>query len=300
MEAWGHTLGTPHLDVTAALALFAAVGLDAAEVIWQEDYRSGLTPGDARQLREVRTAAAEVGCPVRALTPYMAGLNSPDDARRRHDIDCFLRCVDDAREVGARKVRVYAGTYHPEKDRMRRDKLWGHLVESLHRIASAAASAGVTLCVENHFGTMAFSARETRRLVDEVAHPAVRVLYDQANLVFARQEEPADAIELQAGVLGHVHVKDLVFTKPDAPFTAGAVDRVTEAERTVASRIIGDGVIDWPWITRRLLDAGYDDAISFEYEARWHPNDLPPPEIGLRTSVRRFRDMLAAVMQELP
>ena len=51
MRLAGHTLGTPEQTVPEALALFAAAGLDAAEVIYQDDYRSGLPLRD-RQRRE--------------------------------------------------------------------------------------------------------------------------------------------------------------------------------------------------------------------------------------------------------
>ena len=50
MRIAGHTLGTPEQTVPEALALFAAAGLDAAEVIYQDGYRSGLPLRD-RALR---------------------------------------------------------------------------------------------------------------------------------------------------------------------------------------------------------------------------------------------------------
>jgi L-ribulose-5-phosphate 3-epimerase len=46
MRIAGHTLGTPEQTVDEALQLFARAGLDAAEVIYQNDYTSGLPIGD--------------------------------------------------------------------------------------------------------------------------------------------------------------------------------------------------------------------------------------------------------------
>ena len=51
MRIAGHTLGTPEQSVPEALALFAAAGLDAAEVIYQDGYRSGLPLRDVQQNR---------------------------------------------------------------------------------------------------------------------------------------------------------------------------------------------------------------------------------------------------------
>ena len=48
MRLAGHTLGTPDHTVPQALKLFRAAGLDAAEVIYQDGYTSGLPLGDRR------------------------------------------------------------------------------------------------------------------------------------------------------------------------------------------------------------------------------------------------------------
>jgi hypothetical protein len=42
MDLLGHTLSTPDLTLREALALFSELGLDGAEVIWQDGYLSGL------------------------------------------------------------------------------------------------------------------------------------------------------------------------------------------------------------------------------------------------------------------
>ena len=48
MRIAGSTLGTPEQTVPEALELLAAAGLDAAEVIYQDGYRSGLPLRDRR------------------------------------------------------------------------------------------------------------------------------------------------------------------------------------------------------------------------------------------------------------
>ena len=95
---------------------------------------------------------------------------------------------------------------------------------------------------------MTQSAAETARLVREVDHAAVRVLYDQANLTFTHDEPYEEALRIQGDLVGHVHVKDLVFTDPDAPFQASETARVAASERAVRSRVVGDGVVPWAGI----------------------------------------------------
>jgi len=291
----GHTLGTPQQSVPGAMRLFAAAGLDAAELIWVDDYRSGIPEtGNERLLAEIQRLSAGLGLPVIGLTPYMSGINSLDEATRQRDLDRFRRCIADAATLGARIVRVYAGEYTPDRV-AEHDPLWARLVESLQELAPVAQDAGVTLAIENHFNTMTMTAAETVQLVTDVAHPAVGILYDQANLTFTHSENYPEALKLQAGRIRHVHAKDLVFVDRDRPFTASAVANVTGEQRAVRSRVLGDGELDWAGILRGLAATGYEGTISLEYEYRWHPQDLPEPLEGFRRGAETLRTHLESI-----
>jgi sugar phosphate isomerase/epimerase len=291
MRIAGHTLGTPEQTVPEAIALFADAGLDAAEVIYQDGYRSGLPLADRRAAQEARRASEDVGIPIIGLTPYTTGINALEDGQWRTAVDEFRGAIETAQIVGAGRIRVYAGSWHPgDRDH---GAHWDRLVAALRALAPEAAEAGVRLCVENHFGTMTQSAAETARLVREVDHEAVRVLYDQANLTFTHDEPYQEALSIQGGLIGHVHVKDLVFTDPDAPFQASETARVAASERAVRSRVVGEGVVPWAGILSSLAALGYDDVLSLEYEYRWHPQDLPEPAVGFARSAAAVRAALA-------
>ncbi|MBU8865672.1 sugar phosphate isomerase/epimerase family protein [Paenarthrobacter aromaticivorans] len=290
MRLAGHTLGTPDHTVPQAIDLFRAAGLDAAEVIYQNDYKSGLPLGDRRAAMEALKAAENAGLPIVGLTPYTTAINSLDDAEWRTAVDEFRGAIETAHVLGADRVRVYAGSWHPgDNDH---DARWGQLRRALETLAPEAGQAGVRLCVENHFGTMTQTAADTAALVREIAHPAVRVLYDQANLTFTHDETYEQAFAVQGDLIGHVHVKDLVFTDPNAAFRATETARVNASERAVRSRVVGSGVVPWSQILAALLQHGYDDVLSIELEYRWHPQDLPAPEDGFRESVSVLRSML--------
>ena len=291
MRLAGHTLGTPHHTVPQAIRLFRAAGLDAAEVIYQNGYTSGLPQRDRRAALEALRTAEDEGLPIIGLTPYTTAINALDESEWRGGVDEFRGAIETAHLLGADRVRVYAGSWHPgDADHAGR---WARLREALQTLAPEAEQAGVRLCVENHFGTMTQTAAETAALVREVAHPAVRVLYDQANLTFTHDETFEQAFDVQGGLIGHVHVKDLVFTDPNAAFRATETARVNASERAVRSRVVGSGVLPWPEILAALLRQGYDDLLSIEYEYRWHPQDLPSPEDGFRESAAALRGMLS-------
>lgn len=290
MRIAGHTLGTPEQTVPEALALFADAGLDAAELIYQDDYRSGLPLRDRRAAEQARRAAEDVGIPIVGMTPYTTAINALDELRWRAAVDEFRGAIEIAQILGADRLRVYAGSWQP--DQPDHAAHWGRLVAALRALAPEASAAGIRLCVENHFGTMTQTAADTARLVREVDHPAVRVLYDQANLTFTHDEPYQDALRIQGDLIGHVHVKDLVFTDPDAPFQASETARVAASERAVRSRVVGDGIVPWGGILAALSTLGYDDVLTLEYEYRWHPQDLPEPAVGFARGAETLRTLL--------
>jgi len=287
----GHTMGTPEHTVPEALDLFARLGLEGAEVVWQEGYRCGLDPTtDTATLRAVRQHAERAGVPIVALTPYAAAFNDLDPQRRRQAIDAYGRALDAASILGARWLRLYAGRFLPGDDLW--DDKWASLVEALQELGDRAQRVGAVICVENHFNTMADTAARTAALVRAVGHPHVRVLYDQPNLGFIGAEPWEEALRVLAGLIAYVHVKDFVFTDPTRPFSARDVSHVEAEARIVRSRVVGEGIVPWPQILAALRGLGYDGVLSLEYERRWHPEDLPPAEDGMARGAARLRQWL--------
>jgi sugar phosphate isomerase/epimerase len=294
MKISGHTLGTPNMSVPEALQLFHNAGIQAAEIIWADDYPAGIPEeNNMAVVNEIKQSADDLGMEIAGLTPYMSDFNHLDPGPRQRDFRRMLACIETAATIRAPHIRVYAGNFKPG-DRNRLEK-WNWLVDSLHRLGEYAQQAGVLLCVENHFNTMTVSAAETVALVQAVNSPAVRILYDQANLTFTHNEPYEQAIPLQQKWISHVHVKDLVFIDPNKPFSADAVARVKAEDRSVRSRVVGEGILDWAAILSRLKEIGYQSYLSLEYEYRWHPQDLPEPEEGFRRSAETLSKILASL-----
>ncbi|MHB8890717.1 MAG: sugar phosphate isomerase/epimerase family protein [Candidatus Limnocylindrales bacterium] len=286
----GHTLGTPGLALSEALDLFAAAGLDGAEIIWQDGYKSAIPEtDDGTALGAAKAQARSLGLTIGCLTPYITNLNSLDDDVRNRDIVRLSTAIDVAAELGAPRMRVYGGTLIDGEAPDDVSSKWTRLVDALRPLGDRAARHGVVLCIENHFSTMTVSAADTVRLVSEVDSPGVGILYDQANLAFTHREPFEEAVSVQAPWIRHVHVKDLEFIHPDRPLsTSGVASVAKEEDRVHMSRMIGDGVLDWGLILARLRASGYDGSYSLEYEYRWNPQDLPAPAIGFAESTRRF------------
>ena len=266
MKLAGHTMSTPEFTVEEALGFFTSLGLEGAEVVVQSGYRSGI-PYDTndKYLFALKAKAEELGIQIVALTPYLNLYNSLDEEVRAKEAVVLKRVIDMAHILGAGSIRIYGGAFKDDETDETGEKLQ-QFVKTMRDCGDYADQYSVNLSIENHFGTMATTAKRTMRVIRAVDHSRVGVLYDQANLAFFPAEEYEEAIELQKGHITWVHVKDLVYRggKP-APFKSDSVSHISEDIRTVFSRIPGDGILDWPAILKYLKDTGgYDGWLSLE------------------------------------
>ena len=214
----GHTMGTPEYTVCEATELMHRIGADGIEIVVQDDYCSGLPCDcDENTLSAVKQCAEKNGIQIICLTPYNSYFNSLDENVRQREIAAIKKVIGYCDYLGAKYIRTYGGNLaagDTEKLTERRAKL----VESMRELGDAAAEKGVTLVIENHFNTMAVSAKESASLIEEIDHPAVRILYDQANLTFTENECYEEAIPVQQKYVKYIHVKDLVFKEGVAFF----------------------------------------------------------------------------------
>jgi len=284
----GHTMGTPEYTVCEAIALFGKIGTDGAEIVVQDEYRSGI-PCDCSSsiIAEIKQCAQDNHIDIICLTPYNSHFNSLDEDVRQKEIEAIKKVIGYCDYLGARYIRIYGGNLEAgdtENIETKRKKL----IESLRHLGDLAAEKGVTLVVENHFNTMTVSAKDSAALIRDVNHKAVRILYDQANLTFTENEDYEEAIRIQQQYVSHIHVKDLVFQEGKA-FASSDVARPNEDERNVHTRIVGEGIIKWSEILKMVKKQGYDGWLSLEYERRWHPKDIPDASIGMKQALEYLR-----------
>lgn len=294
MKLAGHTMGTPEYTLPEAIQLFSTIGLDGIEIILQTDgYQCALSLfAGEDEIEATKRLCQQAGLAIPSVTPYMNLFNSLDEDERLHECQLLCRAIDVACRLGASTVRVYGGKLVTGDEDHCNEKL-DRLVQSMRYCGDYARPKGIKLCLENHFGTMTTSAKITSEIVHAIDHPNVGILYDQANLAFFPAEEYKEAIALQRDKIFFVHVKDLVYRGEPKPLVCSEVSHISEEERTVHSRIPGEGILDWPAILQCLKDSGYDGWLSLEYERRWQTIDLPEASVGMRQACRTIKQILS-------
>jgi sugar phosphate isomerase/epimerase len=272
-----HTMATPKLDPIGAIELAKQLGYDGVDLVSQANYRCSLDPcASVDDARAIAKAAADRGMRIRALTPYDKAINAADETVRARAMAGFERAIEHAAAIGADKIRVLAGIDVPDAQW---DATLDLLVESLRTLAAVGAKFGVALNIENHDGSMADTAARTARIWRAVDRTNVGIIYDPANLIRDRKEDFPESLTIQAEGIRHIHLKDYIFA-PEYPNGRRAV-------------VPGEGVIPWVGIYRELRAIGFDGDSSLEYETRWVPDQLPPPEIGLARSIEYLRTCMS-------
>ncbi len=206
-----------------------------------------------KDLRAIRRAADENGVTVAACCVKQPSLVDP--AARNVFLSGLDESIQAAKVLGAKVLLTQAGqdTGAPRKTQT------ASLIEGLSLAASRAEDAGITLVLEplntryDHKGYFLWSTEETAQVIDAVASPAVKILYD----IYHQQIMEGDIVGTLLGNLpriGHIH-------------TAGHPGR----------HELTDGELNYRYVLARLDEAGYAGIVGLEYFP------LLPPEEGFNT-----------------
>ncbi len=281
-------------DVARALAVAIELGITEVELntLWGKQV-TDLTP---EQVEEARDLLRMAGLPVNLIcdpafkSAPLEAVAAPGDgetaAYRRHR-EILERAIALAHRFGTDRVRVFGfrrpaahGTIGPgwqapppptaeELDAIGR---------GFRPLCTLAADEGVTLLLENVRFCYADTSANSRAILEAVASPRLRLIWDPANAFVSG--DTASAPEGYAAVrpyVDRVHVKDARF--------------LDHARGETAWQRVGDGEVDLAGQLRALLADGYRGALTIE--THWR---LPGDE-GERSTVATWRGLQALLAQ---
>lgn len=269
MKFVGHTMGTPNLTVAEAIKLYQTIGLDGIEIVAQEGGAFSIDdPAD--KIETILSEAKKLPDGVVTLTPYYWDINNIDPKIAEENICGMKRAIDLAKKMGAGFVRAYGGK---EEAGGTWEENWKNAVAAMKEIGRYASGTGVTVLVENHPGTVTRTGENTYKLINEAGFDSVKALYDPANVLHDTEEDWKYTFEVQKDIIRYVHVKDYY---------------MEGTERKAC--VVGKGIVPWSEIMKLL--SGYRGYLSFEYEKRWYPDQLPDAETGVKECVDYIKSLL--------
>lgn len=277
MQVAFSTLGCPGLSLEQIAACAKNFGYDAVELRVHDDGEH-LSPTVSRDDAE-RAAKlfADQNTPVFALSGYtkFVAENPADIAAGASQLDTLL---DLAKIMGAKYVRTFAGAL---PDSIDCDTAAERAAEALRSLADKAAKLRIKIALETHdHWTSGANVMEIVRRVEN--RDGLGVLYDVFNCFSKEDESWAVTMQKIRKHIAYVHVKDAYpITGPDG-------------NTQFVYTMLGAGELPWSKILARLKREGFDGALSFEWERKWHP-ELEAPERVLPQFSQKIRKLWASV-----
>ncbi len=147
------------LSAQQVIRLASQAGLKGIE--WGGDIH--VPHGNLTVAREVARQTRDAGLEVSSYGSYY---------RVGHEDELpFAKVLETALELGAPVIRVWAGK---QGSREASPEYRQQVVDDSRRIAELARRAGLTVCYEYHPNTLTDTSASAQKLLEEVAHPAMR------------------------------------------------------------------------------------------------------------------------------
>ena len=226
---------------------------------------------------QLRSLTGDLGLPITCYV-FFADL-AVDDGARQANVDEGRKLLDRTAEIGTSRAMVVPAVFKPELP-LADQRQW--MVNGLRALAEHAQSVGINMLAENidYAPVRPFMGRgkQCRDICAEVDSPAFRLIYD-AGCSLAVLEDPVETLHVMAPYLGHVHVKNLRYSKPgEEPerFTKSNTDELLVATP------LNKGLVDMDRVLAELEKLGYVGPILLEYQGEDPLTTLPSDVAYLR------------------
>jgi sugar phosphate isomerase/epimerase len=252
---WGSDI-VVEIPLPEILTELAAAGYDGAE-IWAPH----LAALSDAALGEVRAQLVDLGLAVPMISPYFNFTESEESTAQQ--MASARRWLAVARRIGARGIRCFTG-YTGSADAT--PEQWARAARCLRELATEAAGDGIVMAVELHSRNLMDTLEGTHRLLGEVNHPNLGVIYHTGNF----HDQHPDALERLFPVICHIH----------------AINK-----RNGKACGLAEGEIDYPQFIAALRKGGYKGFLSVE----WFGDD---PSGVARREVAYLRGLLTPAARE--
>ncbi len=244
-------------DLEHALDVMAEYGVRHAELrqIWDRNigdaprdyWERAKTLLDARGVSVVGIASPFFKCamPGEEAEGPAGPLHSASARGLGDQIALLEHCIAAAEFFGTKMIRVFSFWKHG----LLTPAIEEQIVDAFAEPAMLAERAGMTLAVENEHACYLGTGAQTARVLEQIASPQVRALWDPGNAFMDGEAPFPTGYEAIKNFIVHVHVKDAAL-KPGA----------SGPEWTV----VGEGEIDWRGQLAALKQSGYSGYLSLE------------------------------------
>jgi inosose dehydratase len=236
----------------------------------------------------------------RGLQMVSAFVPIPLSGRQYHaeTLDEAMKVAELLASVGARLIvlagdmntsrMAVAGRVVEERDGLS-DRAWHDAVEIITRIARACSQVGLATAFHHHAGTFVETPSEIERLCASTDPSLVGLCLDTGHYVYGGGD-PVEAVDKYGARIRHLHFKDVRPAVLESIRQEGV--GFLDAVRRGVFCELGDGAVDFPEITRRLIGCGFEGWAVVEQDVDAGQPGVKPLESAVR-SRRYLRETIA-------
>jgi sugar phosphate isomerase/epimerase len=203
----------------ARLDAVKAAGLDCVQLSLECAGVPAMPEAIAPELAgRIRRAAAERGITIASVQGTF-NMTHPDAEERRSGLRRLAVLAEACPALGTSRIHICTGTraregmWRPHRDNSL-PASWRDMAACVREATGIARQAGVVLAFEPEVNNVVDSAKNARRLIDEIGSPSLKVTFDAANLFHAGELPRMKAILDEAlTLIGKdvvlAHAKDL-------------------------------------------------------------------------------------------
>ncbi|MBM4429104.1 MAG: sugar phosphate isomerase/epimerase [Chloroflexi bacterium] len=247
------TLSLVDRPLDECIRLAAEIGYQGVEPLAREPHLPPDTP--LERVRQIASQVCEVGLAIPCLAASVGGFSQAEAATVQRQLNDLRRLLEMAMVLGCPLVRVWAGGPEPGQATATH---WQRAAEGLRQATEMAASYGLCLGLETHYGYLQQDVAGVCRLLALVGRVEVGVIYDPANLYVAGAEHGPEVVRFLGQRILHVHVKDSFRAAASEPDVMGP------APYFYRPQPLGQGGVGYPPILAALRDIGYTGFLSDE------------------------------------
>ena len=230
----------------------------------------------------IRQAFEQRGMRMAALSATFNAID-PNKPFRREQTRRAGELIRHCRLLGTEVVSLCTGTrdaddmwrYHPENSS---PTAWNDLIDTLEQLVPVAEAERVLLGIEPEVANVIDSARQARRLLDQMRSPSLKIIFDAANLFWPNRLENMaqtlqEAVELLGPDIIMTHAKDITGDESKKDQAAGT----GKLEWAALFRLLKRAGFDGPVILHNLKPHQVDSAVDFirHQAAPWYPELSP-------------------------
>ncbi|WP_394238174.1 sugar phosphate isomerase/epimerase family protein [Niallia oryzisoli] len=172
--------------------------------------------------------------------------------REQHiaEVNQATKLLDAAHQLNCPMIRTFAGHV---ASRNASPEQWSETVTEFQKFAETADLYNVDVAIEIHYDSFADTVESIQKLVNDINHPRIKLIYDAANL-YVDQEDHMQVLDTVYSKISHVHLKNYHYN-------------LKERYKTTPAAIF-NGDVDNVAILRELQRRQYSGFVSLEYFGR--------------------------------